>query len=144
MPEDVAFLDLEIQEHAGSDAAEPVVFQQPELELYQRLVEAARNQLADLELEFGIAKSKVYAIRSKLFGALRTYNQERNRLRVLVNFRKAFIERLLAEGEEATEATTGDYQRVGICDLLVVFPKTAGEPPGCRDSRDGYPTFHRT
>jgi len=82
-----------------------VVFQQAEMELYQRLVEAARNRLADLELEFGIEKSKLDAIRSKLFGALRTYYQERDRLRVLVNFRKAFIERLLAEGEEAAEAS---------------------------------------
>ena len=45
----------------------------------------------DLELEYGIEKSKVDAIRSKLFGALRTFYQERDRLRVLVNFRKAFI-----------------------------------------------------
>jgi len=82
MPEDVAFLDLEIQEHAGRAAAGLVVFQQPEIELYQRLVEAARNRLADLELEFGIEKSKVDAIRSKLFGALRTYYQERDRLRL--------------------------------------------------------------
>jgi hypothetical protein len=105
MSEDVAFLDLEIREHAGSAAAGLVVFQQAEMELYQRLVEAARNRLADLELEFGIEKSKLDAIRSKLFGALRTFYQERDRLRVLVNFRKAFIERLLAEGEEST---TGD------------------------------------
>jgi len=86
----------------------------------------------------------VDAIRSKLLGALRTYYEERDRLRVLVNFRRPFIERLLAEGEEAAEATTGDYQREGICDLLVVFPKTAGGTPDCRDSPDGYPTFHRT
>jgi len=93
------------------------------------LVEAARNRLADLELEFGFEKSKVDAIRSKLFGALPTYYQERDRLRVLVNFRKAFIERLLAECEEAAEATTGDYQREGICDLLFVFPQAAGGTP---------------
>ena len=43
MPEDVAFLDLEIQEHAGSAAAGLVVFQQPEMELYQGLVEAAQG-----------------------------------------------------------------------------------------------------
>jgi len=99
------------------------------MEHYRRLVEAAWKRLADLELEFGIEKSKVDAIRSKLFGALRTYYQERDRLHVLVNFRKAFIERLLAEDEEAAEATTGDYQREGICDLLVVFPQTASETP---------------
>jgi len=43
-----------------------------------------------------------------------------------VNFRKAFIECLLADGEEAAEATTDDYQREEIYDLLVVFPQTAG------------------
>jgi DNA polymerase-3 subunit epsilon len=51
--EDAAFLDLQFQEDAGgtSVAAGLVVFQQPEMELYQRLVEAARNRLAELELE---------------------------------------------------------------------------------------------
>lgn len=93
------------------DGAGLVVFQQPEIGLYQRLVEAARNRLAELELEYGIEKSKVDAIRSKLFGALRKFYQERDRLRLLVQFRKAFIERLLSEGEESAERTAGDWQR---------------------------------
>jgi DNA polymerase-3 subunit epsilon len=110
--EDAAFLDLQIQENpGGTSAAGLVVFQQPEMELYQRLVEAARNRLAELELEYGIEKSKVDSVRSKLFAALRTTYQERDRLRLLVQFRKAFIDRLLAEGEEAAGATAGDYQR---------------------------------
>ena len=111
--EDAAFLDLQIQQDAdgSSIAAGFVVFQQPETELYQRLVEAARNRLAELELEYGIEKSKVDSVRSKLFGALRATYQERDRLRLLVQFRKAFIDSLLAEGEEAARATAGDYQR---------------------------------
>ena len=88
-----------------------VVFQQPEMELYQRLVESARARLADLELDYGIEKSKVDSIRSRLFAALRPFYQERDRLRLLVRFRKAFIDRLLAEGEEAADATAADYQR---------------------------------
>jgi S-adenosylmethionine synthetase len=39
--------------------------------LADRLVETARNRLAELELEYGIAKSKVDSIRSKLFGTLK-------------------------------------------------------------------------
>lgn len=111
--EDAAFLDLQIQENVDgtSIAAGLLVFQQPEMELYQRLVEAARNRLAELELEYGIEKSKLDSVRSKLFGALRESYQERDRLRLLVQYRKAFIERLLAEGEEAAAATAGDYQR---------------------------------
>jgi hypothetical protein len=111
--EDAAFLDLQFQEDVGgtSVAAGLVVFQQPEMELYQRLSEAARNRLAELELAYGIEKSKVDSVRSKLFAALRSTYQERDRLRLLVQFRKAFIDRLLAEGEEAAGATADDYQR---------------------------------
>jgi DNA polymerase-3 subunit epsilon len=111
--EDAAFLDLQIQENPGgiSTAAGLVVFQQAEMELYQRLVEASRNRLAELELEYGIEKAKVDSVRSKLFAALRSVYQERDRLRLLVQFRQAFIDRLLAEGEEAAGATAGDYQR---------------------------------
>jgi len=65
-----------------------VVFQQPEIGLYHRLVESARNRLAELELEYGIEKSMVDSIHSKLFGALRESYQERDRLRLLVQFRK--------------------------------------------------------
>jgi len=43
--------------------------------------------------------------------ALREQYQERDRLRLLVRFRKAFIERLLAEGEEAAAQAAGDFQR---------------------------------
>jgi DNA polymerase III epsilon subunit-like protein len=112
--EDAAMLDLQIQELAdGSDGAGRglVVFQQSEIELYHRLVEAARVRLAELELEFGIEKSKVDSIRSRLFTALRAFYQERDRLRLLVQFRKAFIDRLLAEGEESAGKTAGDYER---------------------------------
>ena len=106
-----AMLDLEIQEPADGHAGGLVVFGQQEVELYQRLVDAARARLAELELEFGIEKAKVDAVRSKLFAALRSYYQQRDRLRLLVRFRRDFIERLLAEGEEAADATAGDYQR---------------------------------
>ena len=95
--EDAAFLDLQIQEDSegfrriqedsggcggASIAAGLVVFQQPEMEVYQRLMEAAQ-----------------------------VFYQGRDRLRLLVQFRKAFIDHLLAEGEEAANAIAGDYQR---------------------------------
>jgi len=48
-------------------------------------------RLAELELEYGIEKSKVDSIRSLLFAALRVFYQERDRLRLLVQFRKVFI-----------------------------------------------------
>jgi hypothetical protein len=43
---------------------------------------------AELELEYGIERSKVDSVRSKLFAVLRTTYQERDRLRLLVQFRE--------------------------------------------------------
>lgn len=51
-------------------------------------IEAARSRLADLELDYGVEKSKVDSVRSRLFGALRPYYQERDRLRLLIQYRK--------------------------------------------------------
>jgi hypothetical protein len=108
-------LDLQIQERGtgdgGTDMGGLVVFLQAEIELYQRLVESARARLAELELAYGVEKAKVDSIRSRLFGALRSLYQERDRLRLLVEFRRAFIERLLAEGEEAAGKTADEYER---------------------------------
>jgi DNA polymerase III epsilon subunit-like protein len=136
--EDAAFLDLRIQEDAGgsSTVAGLVVFQQPEIELYQRLVEASRNRLAELELEYGIEKSKVDSVRSKLFAALRATYQERDRLRLLVQFRKAFIDRLLAEGEESAGATAGDYQREAA-EKDREYDSTASALEGKRELNEG-------
>ena len=39
---------------------------------------------ADLELDYGVEKSKVDSVRSRLFGALRPSYQERDRLRLLI------------------------------------------------------------
>jgi hypothetical protein len=88
--------------------------------------------LAELELEFGIEKSKVDSVRSKLFAALRAMYQERDRLRLLVQFRKAFIDRLLAEGEEAAGATVDDYQRESA-EKDREYDSTASAFPGKRE-----------
>jgi hypothetical protein len=53
--EDAAILDLKIQEHAGDAVAGLEVFQQTEIGFCQRQVEAARNCLVELGLEYGIS-----------------------------------------------------------------------------------------
>ncbi len=65
-------------------------------------MEAARNLLADLELElkYGIEKSKVDSVRSKLFAALRASCQEGDHSRQSVEFRKG-----------STRALTCGFQR---------------------------------
>jgi len=109
--DDTALLDLDNGRDGGGVSAGLVVFQHAEVEQYRRLVESARNRLADLELEFGIEKSKVDSVRARLFGALRSYYQERDRLRLLIQYREVYLHRLLTDGEDAAGKTPGDYQR---------------------------------
>ena len=67
--EDTTFLDVEMPGDADGSGGGLVVFRHPGLEHYQRLIEAARSRLADLD--YGVEKSKVDSVRSRLFGALR-------------------------------------------------------------------------
>jgi DNA polymerase-3 subunit epsilon len=106
---DAVLLDLEMA--AEGAASGLVIYQDPGLEYFQRLIELARNRLADLELDYGVERAKVDSVRSRLFITLRPYYQRRDRLRLLVQYRKAFIDRLLAEGEEAAAESEEEFQR---------------------------------
>ena len=108
---DAAMLDFRRQQESGVIPGNLVVFQDPELEVYRTLVESSRLRLADLESEFGVERAKVDTVRSKLFHALRPFYQERDRLRLVIRHRQAFIDKLLAEGEEAAESAAHDYER---------------------------------
>lgn len=72
--EDATFLDMEMPGDADGSGGGLVVFRHPGLEHYQRLIEATRSRLADLELDCGVEKSKVDSVGSRLFGALRFHH----------------------------------------------------------------------
>ncbi len=63
--EDATFLDVDMPGDTGGSGGGLVVFRHPGLEHYQRLIEAARSRLADLELDYGVEKSKVDSVRSR-------------------------------------------------------------------------------
>jgi DNA polymerase-3 subunit epsilon len=88
-----------------------VSFKHPGVDYYQRMVEQARIRLADLELEYSIDKAKVDSVRSRLFESLRSAYQERDRLWLLIQYRNAYIDALLDEGEGAAEETVCDYEQ---------------------------------
>ena len=104
-----------------------MVFRHPGLEHYQRLIEAARSRLADLELDDGVEKSKVDSVPSRLFGALRPYYQERDRLRLLIQYRldhtlmelRSLYEHLQARILELIEAYLGHprFKNLGTANL---------------------------
>ena len=88
----------------AEDATELVwhvtVYQNPELQQLQSLVAAAQSRLAEVEAAFSVGKRRVDALRAKLFAKLRAHYERRDRLRLVVHYRKSFIEKLLRSGEE--------------------------------------------
>ena len=74
------------------------------------LIDTARARLAALEAAFTIDKAKVDRLQARLFTRLREQHQERERLRLIVNFRRRFLDMLLRQGEEKAECVRREYR----------------------------------
>jgi DNA polymerase-3 subunit epsilon len=73
------------------------------------LVNAARARLAELQAAYTVQKSKVDGLQARLFGRLRQYHQERERLRLIVSYRRQFLDTLPRQGEEKAEGVRREY-----------------------------------
>jgi DNA polymerase-3 subunit epsilon len=72
-------------------------------------VDAVRARLAELESAYTIEKAKVDGLQARLFSRLRQHHQERERLRLIVSYRRQFLDTLLRQGEEETEHLQREY-----------------------------------
>lgn len=72
------------------------------------LVDDARTRLAELETAYTVEKAKVDGVQAGLFKILRIHNQERDRLRVIVGYRREFIKALLGGSQESVERVKKD------------------------------------
>jgi hypothetical protein len=93
-----------------SESADPMVSasivlarEESDLKRLRTLVGAARARLAELEAAYTIEKAKLDALQARLFSRLRQYHQERERLRIILSYRKQFLEALLRKGMEKAE-----------------------------------------
>ena len=75
------------------------------------LVDAARARLAALESAYTIDKARVDSLQASLFQRLRTWCQERDRLRLVVKYRQQFLEVLLRQGEEEAEQVEQEFRQ---------------------------------
>lgn len=90
-------------------AAEPaqagvLVFVKPEVDELKALIASARVRLADLEARYTQERHDVDVTQARLFGLLRPHYQQRDRLRLLVSYRRQYLDALVYDGEEAAEA----------------------------------------
>jgi DNA polymerase III epsilon subunit-like protein len=88
-----------------------VVYVNPELEELRRLVAGSRDHLARLEAEYTREKSKVDALNATLFRRLRVHYEKRDQLKLIVDYRRKYLDSLLRGSDEETEKVEGDYQK---------------------------------
>lgn len=87
-----------------------VIHQNTELAKLHALVDVARGRLADLEAAYTIDKAKVDHLQASLFSRLRQHHQERERLRLIVSYRRQFLETLVRGTQEDAAQVQREYQ----------------------------------
>lgn len=99
-------------ENGGRSATVSVIiYSNPELELLRQLVAGARSRLAELEVEHARTRARVDAMAARLFHLLRAHYQKRDRLRLIVDYRRQYLESLLRGGEEEAKQTEQTYEQ---------------------------------
>ena len=95
----------------GADVAALVIYGNPNLEQLRQLVAGARSRLAELESTHTREKARVDAVQADLFRRLCEYYRKRDRLRLLVDYRKKYLDSLLRGGEDEAQQDEADYER---------------------------------
>ena len=88
-----------------------VVYVNPELEQLRQLVAGARARLAELESSYTREKSRVDAMQAVLFRRLREHYQKRDRLRLIVDYRKKYLDSLVRGGDEEARQAEENYAK---------------------------------
>ena len=74
-------------------------------------MDAARARLAELVAGFTIEKAKVEAMKARLFAQLREHFQRRDRLRLVISYRRKYLESLVRQGEEEAGKIAREYRQ---------------------------------
>ena len=88
-----------------------VIYVNPELEELRQLVSGARARLAELEVDYAREKSRVDAMQAALFRRLREHYQKRDRLRLILDYRKKYLDSLVRGGEQEARQAEENYEK---------------------------------
>jgi len=107
----VATEDDEPSSDAEPHAVGVIIYVHPSLHRLRNLIASSRARLAELEAAYTSEKNHVSALQARMFQRLRQQFEERDRLRLVVSYRKTFLDTLLLEGEEEAERVRDDYKQ---------------------------------
>jgi len=88
-----------------------VIYVNPVLEELRQLVANSRARLADLESAYTTEKSRVDTLQGVLFQRLRDHYQKRDRIRLVRDYRKKYLDTLIRGGEEEAKQAEENYER---------------------------------
>jgi DNA polymerase-3 subunit epsilon len=88
-----------------------VMYTNPELEKLRQLVAGARARLAELEVSYTKEKSQVDTVQAVLFRHLREHYKKRDQLKLVVDYRKKYLDSLLRGGDEEAKQAEENYER---------------------------------
>ncbi|HEV2330463.1 MAG TPA: exonuclease domain-containing protein [Verrucomicrobiae bacterium] len=94
-----------------AEQAALVIYVNPELNELRRLVADARARLAELEVVYAKEKSRVDAMQAVLFRRLREHYQKRDRLRLVVQYRKKYLDSLVRGGKEEAKQAEENFAK---------------------------------
>ena len=89
----------------------PTIYTSPELKQLRQLVAGARAQLAELETDYTKEKSRVDVVQAVLFRLLRGHYQKRDRLRLVVDYRRKFLDALTRGDSETAKQAEQNFEQ---------------------------------
>jgi hypothetical protein len=87
------------------------LYRNPEIERLQTFIASARSRLAELQSAYTEDKRAVDHIQAQIFELVREQYQARDRIKLIVEYRRKFLDALMAEGDEQAEQVTNEYRK---------------------------------
>ena len=87
------------------------IYINPEIEKFRQLIATTRARLADLEALYTRERNAVDFTRSVIFKLLRKHYQARDRLHLIIDYRRKYLNILLHSGEEEAEEVGHEYEQ---------------------------------
>ena len=78
---------------------------------YEQLISLSRARLAELSATFMEEKRKIEFNNAALFRRVREYYQRRDKLTLVIKYRRSFLDVLLTDGEEEAETVGNEYDK---------------------------------
>ncbi len=92
----------------GSDVT---LYRNLEVDRLQSLISSARSRLAELQSAYTIDKRAVDHIQAQIFELVREQYQARDRIKLILEYRRKFLDALMAEGDEQAEQVANEYRK---------------------------------